>query len=79
MKANQELLERRVAEVIEKEHLAKTLDSGKKLKIKFGIDPTAPELHLGHTVPLLKLKEFQCGQVLLQDILFVIKNSIKMK
>lgn len=59
MKANQELLERRVAEVIEKEHLAKTLDSGKKLKIKFGIDPTAPELHLGHTVPLLKLKEFQ--------------------
>ena len=59
MKANQELLERRVAEVIEKEHLAKALDSGKKLKIKFGIDPTAPELHLGHTVPLLKLKEFQ--------------------
>ena len=59
MKANQELLERRVAEVIEKEHLAKALDSGKKLKIKLGIDPTAPELHLGHTVPLLKLKEFQ--------------------
>jgi len=48
-----------VAEVIEKENLGKELQSGRKLKIKLGIDPTAPELHLGHTVPLLKLKEFQ--------------------
>jgi len=55
----QGILERRVAEVIEKEHLGKELQSGRKLKIKLGIDPTAPELHLGHTVPLLKLKEFQ--------------------
>ena len=48
-----------MAEVIEKENLGKELQSGRKLKIKLGIDPTAPELHLGHTVPLLKLKEFQ--------------------
>ncbi|MEX1061656.1 MAG: tyrosine--tRNA ligase [Patescibacteria group bacterium] len=59
MEDHAEILKRRVAEVIEKEHLGKMLQSGKKLKIKLGIDPTAPEIHLGHTVPLLKLKEFQ--------------------
>jgi len=55
----QNLLERGVAEVIEKEHLEKALRSGKKLRIKFGADPTAPDLHLGHTVPLRKLRQFQ--------------------
>jgi len=55
-----ELLQRRVDEVIEKSHLKRALVvPGKKLRIKFGIDPTSPNLHLGHTVPLLKLKEFQ--------------------
>lgn len=39
--------------------LAKKLASGRKLKIKLGIDPTSPDLHLGHTVVLSKLKEFQ--------------------
>lgn len=53
-----ELLTRRVAEVIEKDHLEAALRSGQKLKVKFGIDPTSSKLHLGHTVPLLKLKEF---------------------
>ena len=41
------------------EGLAKKLESGKKLKIKLGMDPTAPDLHLGHAVVLLKMKEFQ--------------------
>ncbi|GMR19215.1 MAG: tyrosine--tRNA ligase [Patescibacteria group bacterium] len=54
-----ELLERRVAEIIKRDHLKTALESGRKLKIKFGIDPTSAKLHLGHTVPLLKLKEFQ--------------------
>ncbi len=39
--------------------LKKHLEIGKKLRVKFGADPTAPDLHLGHTVPLRKLREFQ--------------------
>ena len=53
------LLSRNVEEVIEKDHLEHALRSGKKLRIKFGIDPTSPDLHLGHAVALNKLKEFQ--------------------
>jgi len=48
-----------VVEVIEETHLQKMLASGKKLRVKFGIDPTAPDLHLGHMVPLRKLRQFQ--------------------
>ncbi|HET7205259.1 MAG TPA: tyrosine--tRNA ligase [Terriglobales bacterium] len=39
--------------------LEKSLASGKPLRVKIGFDPTAPDLHLGHTVPLRKLKHFQ--------------------
>lgn len=53
------ILERGVEEIIIKNHLKKKLESGEKLRIKFGIDPTAPDLHLGHTVVLRKLKQFQ--------------------
>lgn len=53
------MLTRGVAEVIVKEELEKKLRGGKKLRIKFGIDPTGNLLHLGHSVALLKLKEFQ--------------------
>ena len=53
------ILERGVAEVIEKDHLEKALRSGKKLRVKLGIDPTAKDLHLGHTVVLRKLRHFQ--------------------
>lgn len=55
----EQLLTRRVAEVVVDESLRKKLASGKKLRIKLGVDPTAPDLHLGHTVPIKKLKEFQ--------------------
>lgn len=48
-----------VEEVIVKEHLEAALRSGKKMRVKFGIDPTAPDLHLGHAVPLRKLRQFQ--------------------
>ena len=54
-----EILSRGVAEVIQKDSLTEKLKSGKKLKIKLGVDPTAPDLHLGHVVVLRKLKEFQ--------------------
>lgn len=53
------LLKRNVQEVIELEHLRKLLLSGKKLRVKLGIDPTSPDLHLGHAVILRKLREFQ--------------------
>lgn len=53
------MLTRGVEEVIVKDHLEAALKSGKKLRVKFGIDPTAPDLHLGHTVPLRKLRQFQ--------------------
>src|SRR3989344_9088361 len=54
-----QLLSHNVEQVIEKEHLEKVLSSGKKLRVKLGIDPTSPDLHLGHAVILRKLKEFQ--------------------
>lgn len=55
----EEILTRGVDEVIKREHLKKRLLEGEKLRIKFGIDPTSPDLHLGHSVPLRKLKQFQ--------------------
>lgn len=54
-----EVLSRGVEEVIVKENLEKRLESGKKLRIKLGIDPTGSVLHLGHAVVLRKLKDFQ--------------------
>lgn len=55
----EELLSRGVEEVIDKSHLERALKSKKKLRVKLGIDPNRPDLHIGHAVPLLKLKEFQ--------------------
>ncbi|MEK7612614.1 MAG: tyrosine--tRNA ligase [Patescibacteria group bacterium] len=54
-----ELLGRGVAEVIVKEKLKEKLLSGERLRIKLGIDPTSPDLHIGRAVPLLKLRDFQ--------------------
>jgi tyrosyl-tRNA synthetase len=53
------LLTHNVEDVIDKDHLRKALQSGKKLRVKLGIDPTSPDLHLGHAVILRKLREFQ--------------------
>lgn len=54
-----EILERGVAEIIQKDNLKTKLLSGKKLRIKFGIDPTSKKIHLGRSVVLLKLRDFQ--------------------
>ncbi len=54
-----ELLERGVDEVIDKKNLERKLKSKKKLRLKLGIDPTSPNLHLGRSIPLLKLRDFQ--------------------
>ncbi|HLM83919.1 MAG TPA: tyrosine--tRNA ligase, partial [Candidatus Bathyarchaeia archaeon] len=53
------LTEGGVEEVIGQKELEKKLLSGKKLAVKFGADPTRPDLHLGHAVPLRKMREFQ--------------------
>ncbi len=57
--SNEELLTRGVIEVINRDHLAQRLGKGDALRVKLGIDPTAPDLHLGHTVGLRKLRQFQ--------------------
>ncbi len=53
------LLNKWVSRIIDGDHLRDALDSGKKLKIKLGIDPSGTVIHLGHMVPILKLKQFQ--------------------
>lgn len=55
----EELLTRGVAEVIELQSLRKKLESGQQLRVKLGIDPTSAELHIGRSIPLLKLRDFQ--------------------
>ncbi|HYM12799.1 MAG TPA: tyrosine--tRNA ligase, partial [Bryobacterales bacterium] len=52
-------LKKGMAEIIREEELRERLAAGKKLRVKAGFDPTAPDLHLGHTVLLRKLKHFQ--------------------
>lgn len=54
-----ELLSRFVNEVINKNELQKKLLAGDKLRVKLGIDPTSPNIHLGRAVLLLKLRDFQ--------------------
>jgi tyrosyl-tRNA synthetase len=54
-----EKIKRGTNEIISIEELKQKLISKKTLRIKFGVDPTAPDLHLGHTVIINKLKTFQ--------------------
>jgi len=54
-----EKIKRKTVEIINEDELKKKLSSGKKLRVKLGCDPTAPDLHLGHYVVLRKLKDFQ--------------------
>ncbi len=53
------LIRRGAEEILVEEELAKKLRRGKPLRIKAGFDPTAPDLHLGHTVLVNKLRQFQ--------------------
>ena len=54
-----EQLKRGADEILVEAELIKKLEEGRPLKIKAGFDPTAPDLHLGHTVLINKLKQFQ--------------------
>lgn len=47
------------AQIVPEEALLEKLKRGKPLNIKLGVDPTAPDIHLGHAVPLRKLRQFQ--------------------
>lgn len=57
--AVREILTRGVVDVIVREDLEKELRSGRKMRVKLGIDPTGPLLHVGRSVPLFKLRQFQ--------------------
>lgn len=48
-----------VAQIVPEDELLKKLKSGRSLRIKLGVDPTAPDIHIGHAVPLRKLRQFQ--------------------
>ncbi|MCM8796779.1 MAG: tyrosine--tRNA ligase [Candidatus Omnitrophica bacterium] len=54
-----EIIKRGAVEIISEEELKNKLELGRPLKIKAGFDPTAPDIHLGHTVLLRKLRQFQ--------------------
>lgn len=58
-KENLELLTRGAEEIIPEESFLEQIKSNKKLRVKAGFDPTSPDLHLGHTVLLNKMKIFQ--------------------
>lgn len=53
------LLDRGVTNIVDRAHLEKALKSGRQLRIKLGIDPTGPKIHLGRAITLRKLRAFQ--------------------
>lgn len=68
-------LMRGVVQVISEEELTQRLSSGKRLRIKLGMDPTAPDIHLGHTVVLNKLRQFQAFG---HEVLFLVGDFTAM-
>ena len=54
-----EIIKQGIDEIIGEDDLIEKLKQGKKLTVKVGFDPTAPDLHLGHTVVLRKMRQFQ--------------------
>lgn len=47
------------AQIVPEADLRKKLEKGEPLNIKLGVDPTSPDLHLGHAVPLRKMRQFR--------------------
>jgi len=54
-----EILTRGAARIVSEKELAEKVGRGKPLRVKLGVDPTSPDLHLGHSVVLEKLRQFQ--------------------
>ena len=69
MQEQLEIIRRGASEILREDELAKKLELKRPLRIKAGFDPTAPDLHLGHTVLLNKMRQFQD---LGHEILFLI-------
>lgn len=69
LKESLEIIRRGTEEILLEQDLIEKLESGKPLRIKAGFDPTAPDLHLGHTVLLNKMRQFQ---ELGHEVLFLI-------
>ncbi|MHB8535863.1 MAG: tyrosine--tRNA ligase [Sulfuricaulis sp.] len=63
------VIQRGTEEILLESELVERLQSGRRLKVKAGFDPTAPDLHLGHTVLINKLRQFQD---LGHEVLFII-------
>ena len=63
------IIKQGAAEVIQEADLVEKLKSGKRLTVKVGLDPTMPDMHLGHTVVINKLRQFQ---ELGHDVVFLI-------
>src|SRR5499426_2935757 len=57
--AQLQVIRRGTVDVLPEEELLAKLRKGRPLRVKFGADPSAPDLHLGHCVALTKLREFQ--------------------
>ena len=53
------VLRRGVADIIVEEEMIRLLESGKRLRLKMGFDPSRPDIHLGHVVGIRKLRQFQ--------------------
>ncbi|HWS30102.1 MAG TPA: tyrosine--tRNA ligase [Clostridia bacterium] len=70
-----ERIRRDAAEIVSEETFLAKLKSGRKLKIKFGADPSRPDLHLGHTVPFKRLRLLQDAG---HEIIFVIGDFTAM-
>jgi len=72
---NLEIIKRKAVQIFSEQDLDKKLNSGKKLTIKLGADPSRPDLHIGHSVVLRVLKNFQdMGH----EVVFVIGDSTGM-
>src|SRR4029079_16405586 len=59
LQANLDLIARGAADILKREELEARLKLGRPLRVKAGFDPTAPDLHVGHTVLLNKMRQFQ--------------------
>ena len=68
------IIKRGVDELIPEESLVEKLREGRPLRIKAGFDPTAPDLHLGHTVLINKLRQFQD---LGHEVIFLIGDRLR--
>ena len=59
MKETLQEIKRGCAEILVEEELVERLQTGRPLRVKLGVDPTSPDIHLGHTVVLNKLRALQ--------------------